>query len=49
MSAGWWMAGSKGEDVKKQLYRKEPSKILWIRKSKKCQMKRMRRLEGVLV
>jgi hypothetical protein len=45
--AGWWIAGSKGEEVKKQLYKKEPSKMEWIRKSKACQMKRMRREVGV--
>lgn len=41
------MEGSKGEEEKKQLYKKDPSKMVWMRKSKKCQMKRMRREEGV--
>ena len=28
MSAGWWMAGSKGEDVKKQLLELTPENYL---------------------
>src|SRR5258708_816836 len=43
------MSGLYGEEVKKQLYRNEPSKIVWIRKSKACQMKSTRRLLGAFL
>ena len=39
--------GGNGKGRGEETYRNEPSKIEWIRKSKKCQMKSTRSLFGV--
>lgn len=47
INAGCIEDGSKGMEEVKLLYRKEPSRMKWIRASKACQMNRTRSFVGV--